>query len=151
MSHVVKINTRLTDLEAVKLTCAELTKITGRKVELVQGQKTYRWYGRSVEDYPLPEGFTAEDLGHCDHVIKIDGATYDIGLARAKDGAGYVMLFDYYCQDVMLEVIGGEKANRFLQTYALNKTEREMRKIGISSLKRQVLPNGKIAVIGNSF
>lgn len=120
-----------------------------------QGQTSYAWWGSSVVDYPLPEGFTTQDLGHCDHAIGVPGAGYEIGLARAKDGkGGWVMLFDFYGQgQPILKAIGDancteEKpnANKFLQTYGVIKAELSARKLGYSTT-RQKLANGAINVV----
>lgn len=95
MSHVTSIDVEITDLEALAQACDQLD------LELVQGQATYRWFGRSVGDYPLPPGFTAADLGKCEHAIRVkgdEGATaYEIGLVARRDGRpGYTLLFDHY-------------------------------------------------------
>lgn len=138
MSHVVSISVKLTDLEAIKATCKELGLV------FKQSQKTYRWYGHSVGDTPLPAGFTAAELGHCEHAIEVPGAGYDIGLARAKDGNGFVMLFDYWGPgQPILKAVGGEKANRFVQLYGVNKATLAARKLG-HSVTRSVAKNGAI-------
>lgn len=140
MSHVVSIAVKLTDLEAIKATCKELGLV------FKQGQRSYRWYGSSVGDYPLPVGFTREDLGHCEHAIEVPGAGYDIGLARAKDGAGYVMLFDFWGPGrPILDAVGGEKANRFVQLYGVNKATLAARKLG-HTVSRTVQKNGAITL-----
>lgn len=93
MSHVAKIDIQIRDLEALKKAAAVLG------LEFRENQTTYRWYGRSVGDYPLPEGFTTEDLGKCEHAIGVPGAAgaYEIGIVRNKNGAaGYSMLWDFY-------------------------------------------------------
>jgi hypothetical protein len=143
MSHVVSIKTKLTDLDAIKATCKELGLI------FKQGQKTYAWYGRTMGDYPLPAGFTAADLGQCEHAIQVPGAEYEIGLARAKDGNGFVMLFDFWGTnkgEPILKAIGGQNAGKFLQSYGLNKAEREAKKLG-HSVRRQVLASGAVNLI----
>jgi len=139
MSHCVMIETKLTDLEAVKLACKELG------FEFRENQKTYAWWGSSVGDYPLPVGFTAEELGHCEHAIHIPGASYEIGLCKAKVGTGYVMLFDFFGQKTLLEKIGGEKAHKLLQSYSVNKTELEMKRKGYQT-RREVTHTGAVNV-----
>lgn len=144
MSHIVSIAVKLTDLDAIKATCREL------KLTFKPNQKTYRWYGRSVGDTPLPAGFTAAELGQCEHAIEVPGADYDIGLARAKDGQGYVMLFDYWGPGQSIpNAIGGYNAdgtahaNRFVQLYGVHKATREAVKLGYT-VRRENLKNGKI-------
>jgi hypothetical protein len=141
MSHVVSIKTQLTDLEAIKATCKELGLV------FKQGQTGYRWYGTSVGDYPLPEGFTKDDLGKCEHAIEVPGAGYDIGLARAKVGQGWVILFDFWGPgEPILKAVGGEKAGKFLQAYGVNKAELTAKKLGYQTT-RQHLKNGAINVL----
>jgi len=42
MSHIVEVNLLVQDLNALHRACHRLG------LELVRGQQTYRWYGRSV-------------------------------------------------------------------------------------------------------
>jgi hypothetical protein len=160
MSHVVSIATRLEDLTAVELACAELSKLTGRKMTLERNVGSYRWFGTSVGDYPLPAGFSKEDLGKCEHRITVDGCGYDIGLARAKDGKGYVMLFDFWgpgnglldalCTAEQAQAVRQNKAactaGRFMQSYGVHKAELSARKLGYTT-KRQTLANGSVNVL----
>jgi hypothetical protein len=129
MSHVVSIKTELHDLDAIKATCKELGLV------FKENQKTYRWYGRSVGDYPIPEGFTEADLGKCEHAIECPGATFDIGLVK-RDGA-YRMLFDFYGQPKLLKAIGGEQAQKFFQLYGTWKATLEAKKKGYSVTRTQ--------------
>lgn len=153
MSHLVdirlNIGTDADSIAAVKQACKEMGLI------FKEGQKTYRWYGRSVGDYPLPQGFTAEDLGKCDHAIEVPGAGYDIGLARRKDGKGYALLFDFWGQGrPILDKLGvslsadgkSVKSTRFAQIYGVAKAEITARKLGHST-HRQHLKNGTINVL----
>lgn len=93
MSHVATVDLDVKDLDALATACQRLG------LELVRGQTTYRWYGQSVGDYPLPHGFTEQDLGHCEHAIRIPPADaealkatqrgqepYEIGICRYKPG-----------------------------------------------------------------
>jgi len=144
MSHVVAIKTVLNDLEAIKAACKELGLV------FVEGKQTYQWYGHSVVDYPLPEGFTKEDLGKCDHVIQVPGAGYEIGLARAKNGQGWVVLFDFWGPGrPIIDKLGGEKLPKFFQSYNVNKTELEMKKRGFNT-QRQLAKNGAVNVLVSS-
>ncbi len=141
MSHVVSIAVELTDLEAIKATCKELG------LTFKQGQQTYRWYGYSAGDYPLPPGFTAADLGKCEHAIEVPGAGYDIGLARNKNGKGWTMLFDFYGPgQPILKAVGGEKAHKFTQLYGANKATLTARKLGCT-VKRTAGKNGSINLV----
>jgi hypothetical protein len=100
-------------------------------LEFRENQKTYKWWGRSVGDYPLPEGFKAEDLGKCDHAICAPNnpGAYEIGVVERKDGEpGQVLLWDFYNNGLdyhysgqckgMVEYVG-EGACKLQQEYAV--------------------------------
>jgi hypothetical protein len=95
MSHIESVNVTITDLAALKDACTALG------VDFVEHKKTYNWFGQSVGDYPLPKGFKKEDLGQCDHVIRVPGVNYEVGVvpARNADGTaakGYTLLYDFW-------------------------------------------------------
>lgn len=93
MSHVAEIDVFIKDLEALDKACQAMG------LELVRGQKTYKWYGHSVGDYPLPQGFTEKDLGKCSHAIRIPGnrEAYEVGVVERRDGRpGYQLLWDFW-------------------------------------------------------
>ena len=94
MSHVTTVNLDVRDLDALQVAAADLGG------ELVRDVSTFKWYGRSVGDAPLPEGFTVDDLGKCEHVIRFPPDAkgrpgYEVGICRRRDGRpGYVPLWD---------------------------------------------------------
>lgn len=94
MSHLVSIDMEnVTDLDALEKAAPEFG------MELVRDVHTYRWWGHSVGDYPLPKGFKESDLGKCDHVLRVKGnsGAYEIGITKAKNGQpGYQLLYDFY-------------------------------------------------------
>ena len=116
MSHVAEISLEIRDLDALAAAAKELD------LELIRDQKTYKWYGRSMGDYPLPVGFKKEDLGTCDHAIRIPGndRAYEIGVCKRRDGkAGYVLQWDFFSGGYgMAEKVGGDKAQALVQGYA---------------------------------
>lgn len=114
MSHIVSIDMEVKDLDAL----AKAAEACG--CELVRNQKTYRWYGRSVGDSPLPQGFTAADLGKCEHAIRVKGKpnAYEVGVVRRKDGRGFTLLWDFWSGGFGLQDAVGEDANRLKQNYA---------------------------------
>ena len=144
MSHVVQIRTVLKDIEAVKLVCAELG-LTFR-----ENQNTYAWWGTSVGDYPLPTGFAAKDLGHCEHAIGVPGTPWEIGVVRCrnKDGSlaeGYTLLFDFYGDRgaPIAKALGGTDAKLFVQRYGACKATLEARRKGYL-VQRTTQQNGTI-------
>jgi hypothetical protein len=118
MSHVAKIQVVIKDLKALKAACAQIG------LELVEGQKQYAWYGKHVGDYPLPEGFTAADLGKCDHAIRVikqplrpDGtahyrSAYEVGVVKNKDSEGYTLLWDFWAGGYGLQEAIGDEAKK---------------------------------------
>ena len=65
MSHISKIELVIHSLEDLKEACRQLG------FEFMENQKTYKWFGRWVGDTPLPEGVKIEDIGKCDHAIRV--------------------------------------------------------------------------------
>jgi hypothetical protein len=115
MSHVVTIDLEIRDLAAL----ADAAKALG--LEFVRDQKTYRWFGVSVGDYPVPDGFTAADLGHCEHAIRIPGNrdAYEVGIVRRRDGRpGYTLIYDFYARGSGLEDRIGPQAGKLRQEYS---------------------------------
>lgn len=114
MSHVVALETKILDIEALKACCDELG------LEFRENQKNYKWYGRSVGDYPLPAGFTENDLGRCEHAIGIKGnhTSYEVGVVKSRDGVGYTMLWDFWSGGNGLQAKVGDGCGKLLTGYA---------------------------------
>ncbi len=105
MSHICTVDLHITDLTALQ----KAAEVLGLKLNL--NQKTYKWYGRSVGDYPLPEGFKAEDFGKCEHTLSIpgNGQAYEIGVVARRDGKpGYTLMWDFWNGGYGLEKIVGK-------------------------------------------
>lgn len=146
MSHVVSIAVEIgidsDSIAAVKQVCRELG------LTFKEHQKTYKWWGESVGDYKIPDGFTKEDLGKCEHAIGIPGISWEVGLAKPRNGKGLRLMFDFFGYEgrPILEKLGGEKANKFVQLYGVAKAEIAARKLG-HAVSRQTLKNGSINVL----
>jgi len=113
MSHVATIDLDVKDLDALAEACRNLG------LELVRGQTSYKWWGQSVGDYPIPAGFTADDLGKCEHAIRspTDGSMYEVGVVRRRDGRpGYTLLWDFI--DSRLVNAIGQRGARLKVQYA---------------------------------
>jgi len=147
VSHVVSIKTELRDLEAIRAAAQELG------MTFMANQRTYNWWGTSVGDYPLPPGFRADDLGKCEHALKVPGTAWEIGIAQARnpDGTrkgGFTLLFDFYGHQgrPLLNALGGEDARKFVQMYGVHKTLIEAKRKGLLA-SRRVGKNGSIQVV----
>ena len=113
MSHVEKCSVQITDLTALKAACKRMG------VEFVENTHTYKWWGRSVGDYPIPAGFTAQDLGKCDHVIRVPNVGYEVGVVKNKTGKGYSLLYDFYGQGQGLLQKFGKGLTRLADAYSV--------------------------------
>lgn len=145
MSHVVDLNLVIKDLDSLKKACEELG------LELVEGQKTYKWFGTFMGDSPLPEGFTAKDLGKCEHAIRVPGSNtaYEIGIVKRKDGNGYTALWDFwnggYGLKAKIHDSQGLENNgdMLMQNYASQVSIKQAKKKGFTVTKT-VASNGEI-------
>lgn len=126
MSHVATVECEIKDLAHLRMACAALG------IEFVEGQKTYRWFGHSVGDYPLPAGFAESDLGHCEHAIRLPSGhpnfktqdngipiTYEIGVVCRRDGKpGWSLMWDFFCGGFGLQDVVGENCGNIRREYA---------------------------------
>lgn len=139
MSHVVEIETKITDLDALDKACLELG------FNLKKDQHTYKWYGRWVGDSPMPQGMTKADLGKCDHAIAIKGCQYEVGVRRQGDGS-YTLVYDYWNSGGLDKHLG-QKAGPLVQSYAKHKTLREVSRLGQRVVNQQKLEDGSIRLV----
>ena len=112
MSHISKIELEVRDIQILGNACKRLG------LELLKGQKTFKWYGKEAE---------------CDHAIRVPGADYEIGVTN-KNGL-YELQCDYY--DRNIEKVIGKKGGLLKQAYAVEKAKIEARKKGYSVLERK--------------
>jgi hypothetical protein len=143
MSHVAKIELVVKDLAALR----SAAQACG--LELVEGQKKYKWWGHSVGDYPIPKGFTAEDLGKCDHALRVKGNpdAYEIGVVRRRDGQpGFELLFDFYgSYGAPLRQAVGQDGGKLKQEYAASVATRHYQSQGFV-VRRSLGADGKIVL-----
>ena len=113
-------------LEAIRLACAQLG-LTWK-----ENKKSFGWWGTSVGNYPLPPGFTKDDMGKCDHAIGVPGTTWEIGVVALTgkkrpldkitgqpiEGC-YTLLWDFFGSKgrPITDAIG-DKGGKFAQEYA---------------------------------
>jgi len=138
MSHIVRIETKITDLSALR------SAVKAMGFEWLQDEKRYVWYGQWVGDTPMPKDMQVENLGKCEHAIRVPGAKYTVGVVRS--GAGYELRYDYWSSGG-LEPVLGRAAGPLVQSYAIQKTLQEARIGGRVVLKQRTLPNGSVEIL----
>lgn len=107
MSHIVSIETKIRDLEALPAACLRLGG------ELVIGQKQFKWWSHKP--------------GVCDHAVRFRGAKYEIGVVKVA--GGYELKYDDYQSGGLQEFVG-PKAGLLIQAYAIEKTKLTARRQG---------------------
>lgn len=127
MSHITTIDIEITDLDALEAAVREMG------AQFLRGQTSYTWFGRSIGDYPIPRGFTAADLGKCDHVIRLPGCQYEIGVVKnpAKPTT-YTLLYDFWGPGKKLKAHFGANMERIKQLYAVHRATTAARAKGYS-------------------
>ena len=138
MSHITSIDIIITDLTALKEAVTELG------AQWVEDKRTYEWFGRSVGDYPIPEGMAVNELGKCDHVIRLPGCQYEIGVVRK--GTGYTLAYDFWGPGAKLKQHFGDGLTKIKQLYAVEKAATAARAKGYLVTRRAVA-NGAIKLV----
>jgi len=118
MSHISRIELDIKDLQSLKEACKRLG------FEFRKNQQSYLWYGRWVGDSPLPEGITEEQLGKCDHAIKVPGAQYEVGVVRK--GQSFILLYDEWVKGGLKTKLG-VNAGLLKQAYTIETLRKEAR------------------------
>jgi hypothetical protein len=137
MSHVAKIELEIKDLDTLKGACERLG------LEFMRNQKTYAWYGTNVGDYPLPDGVSVEDLGKCDHAIRVPGATYEIGIVSRENK--YILLWDFYRAGGLEQVLG-KNAGKLKQAYAIERLYQEAKRKGYHIIEQTMNQTVRITI-----
>ena len=130
MSHVSAIELEIKDMDALKAACERLG------LKWMEGKTTYRWYGQFMGDYPLPEGFKAEDLGKCTHAISVPGASYEIGVVTRNGKT--TLLWDFWSSGG-LEKILGKGGGKLKQAYTIETAKRAAKKAGYRVQEKRTL------------
>lgn len=142
MSHVATIDIHIKDLESLEKACQSLG------LTLNKGKKSYKWFGRSVGDYPLPAGFSKEELGKCEHAISVNGkpGAYEVGVCQRRDGKpGFTLLWDFWKGGYGLEQAIGGGACKLKQYYAAQVSLKVLRRQGMRC-ELKVQQNGALKI-----
>lgn len=119
MSHVSTVEIDVNDLESLRVACKALG------LEFVEGQTTYRWYGKWVQDYSegdaaYKNGIDPKDYGKCEHAIRLPNNpnAYEVGVARRADGK-LTLVWDLWSGGKGLEAVIGKNGSKLRQEYSL--------------------------------
>lgn len=115
MSHISKIEIQINDLEALKQACKKLD------IEFVRNQNRFIWYNGEAK---------------CDHVIRVSGAKYEIGVIKNKNT--FELHWDNWIYGGLTEKLG-ENASRLKKEYSIARVKNEAKK------KRYTVSERKIA------
>lgn len=143
MSHMVSSSMKILNLDALEVACERLG------LELVRGATEYSWYSRWMNDSPMPQGFTVDDLGKCEHRIQIKGRpsnAYEIGVVKARDGSdGYQLIFDYFgSHGQALEKVAGHRLSALKTEYQVALAESVYGSEWM--IERETQPDGRVRV-----
>ncbi|MFA5766312.1 MAG: DUF1257 domain-containing protein [Candidatus Paceibacterota bacterium] len=143
MSHVVAIQLEVKDLQALETAAKALG------AELVRDQKTFRWYGRWMNDYSADnaayrQGIKPENYGKCDHIISHPQCSYDIGLVKQPNGS-FRVVADEWSAGGLTKVFGQGMAH-LKQRYGVAVATKTMRNQGWSTSEKQD-QNGNVRLV----
>lgn len=132
MSHVASVELEVDDLASLK----EAAKSMG--LEFVADQKTFKWFGRFMDDYNGANaahlhGINPKDYGKCLHAIRIPGndKAYEIGVVKRADGKpGYQLVWDFFQGGYGLQKVIGQDGGLLKQSYAVMRAKKEMLRKG---------------------
>lgn len=146
MSHVTAIDLEIKDIHALKLACDEL----GLKFK--EWQKTYRWYGRWVNDYRSQDaafnhGIKPEEYGKGEHAIEVPGSQYDIGIHKKNDA--YIMAFDFWGTGKAIQQKLGNGGEKLKQLYGVHAAINAAKRKGWTVQRKTV--GGKIKLTINGM
>jgi len=155
MSHVGKMaGPEIRDLDALKAAVARCGFVW------LEGQKTFRWYGRFLGDSSdWVSMFTPEEaaklksgprdrliaavtkkMGACDHAIRVPGANYEIGVVRV--GSAWELRLDTF-DGSLVSKLGGAAAPVLVQAYGVERVRQQARRLGHLVTEKK-LPNGRV-------
>lgn len=132
MSHLTSINIEIKNLAALKEAVKELG------FQFVEGKTSYKWYGAHVGDYPVPEGMTKDQLGKCQHVVKVPGVEYEIGVVKKPNG-NWTLAYDFWGPGRELQ----KAVPKLTQMYGVHAATIEAKRKGYT-VQRALNPNGSI-------
>jgi hypothetical protein len=124
MSHVDLMKCEVKSLTAL---AKAVERLGG---ELRENQKTFKWFGTSVGDYPIPTGYSAKDMGHCEHALHFPQCQYEVGVVPDKKKEGqWELMADFWGAGGLSKVIG-EKGWMLNQAIVMEQSQEAARMRG---------------------
>ena len=153
MSHVATVEIEVKDLAAIKAACEELGLV------FLEGQETFKWYGRWVNDYSANDaaykhGIDPKDYGKCRHAIGVKGnkSAYEIGLFEKTDGSGFALVYDNWGSGGRaIEQIAGKGLGVLTQNYVKQVAKKQMLLKGYTIGGTKVKADGTIEMVFTSY
>lgn len=117
MSHLSKIEIQINDLQALQQAC----RVMG--LAFAENQRQFKWYN---------------GLSPCDHVIRVPGASYELGVVR--NGKNYELQCDFWSSGGLVDKLG-QNGNLLKKHYSLERVKSEARK-NRYNIREQRIENG---------
>ena len=134
MSHVTTVKMRIRSLEALRKAAAKCG------LEFKEGQTSFRWW----------QDREPTDLGECKHAMGVpnDALAYEIGVLAAKDGDGFLLGFDFFCQ-TRLKDLAGDNCDKLMQEYGMAVAEESTQDLQLAGWAAQRIeqPNGDVQLV----
>lgn len=121
MSHIVSVDTCINDLDALKVACKAL------EFNFHENQTGAKYYGDARES--------------CAHAITVPGAAFEIAVKAAENG--WHLAYDPWESGGLSRALGGKKAERLVQAYAVEKVRKEMARKGYRMTTSRKGANGE--------
>lgn len=81
-------------------------------------KQTFAWYGRFMNDSPIPEGMDPEDYGKCLWAAAFPDSEYEVGVIKALNGKpGFQLVWDEWGPGKKINERLGSSCEKFTQTY----------------------------------
>jgi hypothetical protein len=149
MSHVTEVKTVFNNLDVLAEACDRLG------LELQRGKKRFAWWGTFQNDSSAYGNMRPEQMGKCDHAIRVKGDTphdgpsgpWEVGLVQQEDGSFRPYYDTFGGAGNRLTERVGQQAARLKQEYTVVQAERTVRtgtlaRQGFGVKEREALPNG---------
>jgi len=141
MSHVSTVETVVKSLPAMAKACGEVG------AEFREGQQTFEWFGRWMDDYhdadaAYKNGIKPEDYGKCDHAVHVPGAKYEVGLVSQPDGS-FNLVYDGWGPGGLHQKLG-KGIETLRQAYAVEVVREQVLMQGLDIASESTLEDGSV-------